>query len=105
LLDEQAVKYALANKKWKARITSKNPSLAIEEDGKKEEFGVTHEFALSPFSTQPPHLSFTCTSCCDCRYGDLPMNQEIVPSVPNPPSTQPFVVLLNVDDSHFAWRE
>jgi hypothetical protein len=33
LLDEQAVKYALANKKWKARITSKNPSLAIEEDG------------------------------------------------------------------------
>ena len=97
LLDEQAAKYVLANKKWKARKTSKNPSLVLEDVEKKEDdIGVTHESALSLVTSHP---SFTCTSCRECRFCDLPINQEIIPSVPNPPSTQPFVVCIKCNSA------
>lgn len=82
LLDEQAVKYALANKKWKARITSKNPSLAIEEDGMRGAtqsiygggvvFGVNNQQAATSTLICHPSSEYLATHRAQGTTGTVP---------------------------------
>ena len=102
-LDQQAKKYLLASKKWKARKTSKNPSLVIEDEEENKTNSSEEKLPSSPSSqplTSPPNSpTFTCLKCRDCRYCCTGLNEEIIPSIPNPPSIQPFVVCVKCNSA------
>lgn len=83
LLDKQAERYSAALQKWRARKTSKNPSLVLEDE---------NEGDCCKMEVDDNEVNFVCFKCRDCRYCARPCQEEIIPSAPGLPSVEPWVV-------------
>jgi hypothetical protein len=93
LSDKQEKRYERAAAKWKARKTSKNPSLLLDSPDEEATDNVVQ--------TSPDAPVFTCGSCRDCRYCCTPLRQEIVPATTI--SIEPSVICKKCNAAAHGW--
>lgn len=96
LLDEQGRRYAAAAKRWKARKSTRNPSVILDEsEGKNDIQADTNDPGNPPQECDIGNRSnFTCRECRRCRYCCHKLREEIITSVPNPAAIEPVVVCI-----------